>query len=109
MRPIRSSTPRRQVLRRINLLCDRLLLAGYLEDRHEITAADVEDVVLDMRKEGAALPPMTIARDETNVAQEPAGTQIASNGMSDNGAGASSDLDRLFRRVSALESGRGKT
>ena len=99
------------VPRRINLLCDRLLLAGYLEERHEIGPADVEDVVLDMRKEGAALPPMTIPRDEVSVLPvqpEPQSSQSGSNGSAESGGGANSDLDRLFRRVSALEGGRSK-
>ncbi|TQV76248.1 XrtA/PEP-CTERM system-associated ATPase [Denitrobaculum tricleocarpae] len=96
------------VPRRINLLCDRLLLASYLEDRHEISAADVEDVVLDMRKEGAALPPMTIAREETGIVQSPAEPPVGTNGLPESGSGANSDLDRLFRRVSALEGSRSK-
>ena len=99
------------VPRRINLLCDRLLLASYLEDRHLIEADDVEDVVLDMRKEGAALPPMTIPRHGVEVMQSPHDTQMSaggSNGTSEGATSANSDLDRLFQRVSALEGGRGK-
>ncbi|WP_282604517.1 XrtA/PEP-CTERM system-associated ATPase [Pelagibius sp. Alg239-R121] len=99
------------VPRRINLLCDRLLLASYLEDRHEIEAEDVEDVVLDMRKEGAALPPMTLARDNHDVIETPQDARLTtggSNGLSDGSSSTNPDLDRLFQRVSALESGRGK-
>lgn len=42
------------VPRKINLLCDRLLLLGYLEEKHEIDTAVVKEVVLDMHTEGSA-------------------------------------------------------
>ena len=44
--------------RRINTLCDRLLLQGYLSENAEITLASVEAVVNEMREENAA-PPKT--------------------------------------------------
>jgi putative secretion ATPase (PEP-CTERM system associated) len=40
--------------RRINTLCDRLLLQGYLAEQTEITLQSVEDVVSEMREENAA-------------------------------------------------------
>ncbi len=40
--------------RRINTLCDRLLLQGYLGESAEITLQSVEDVVTEMREENAA-------------------------------------------------------
>ncbi|RMD62716.1 MAG: ATPase [Alphaproteobacteria bacterium] len=42
------------VPRKINLLCDRLLLLAYLEEKHEIDAAIVKEVVMDMHTEGSA-------------------------------------------------------
>ncbi|MFQ5773762.1 MAG: XrtA/PEP-CTERM system-associated ATPase [Kiloniellaceae bacterium] len=42
------------VPRKINLLCDRLLLLAYLEEKHEIDRATVKEVVLDMHTEGSA-------------------------------------------------------
>ncbi len=39
------------VPRKINLLCDRLLLFGYLEEKHDLTVGDVEEVIIDMREE----------------------------------------------------------
>jgi putative secretion ATPase (PEP-CTERM system associated) len=99
------------VPRRINLLCDRLLLASYLNDSHQIEAEDVEDVVLDMRKEGAALPPMRLPREELEVIQAPVETKSYAGGTgsaSERTSSANPDLDRLFQRVSALEGGRGK-
>ena len=40
--------------RRINAVCDRLLLAGFLAGRSEITADDVTEVVLEFEQESAA-------------------------------------------------------
>ncbi|MCS6921499.1 MAG: hypothetical protein NZM07_06235, partial [Elioraea sp.] len=46
------------VPRRINTLCNRLLLAGYLGEKHRITRADVELVAGEIRDEsGIDVPP----------------------------------------------------
>ena len=42
------------VPRKVNLLCDRLLLLGFLEEKHEIDGEIVNEVVLDMHTEGSA-------------------------------------------------------
>lgn len=42
------------VPRKINLLCDRLLLLAYLDERHEIDRSIVKEVVMDMHTEGSA-------------------------------------------------------
>jgi putative secretion ATPase (PEP-CTERM system associated) len=47
--------------RRINALCDRLLLSGYLGGKNEITLADVEAVATELRDETYA--PTHFARD----------------------------------------------
>jgi len=39
------------VPRRINTLCDRLLLAGFLSDKHALSGGDVEEVVREMHEE----------------------------------------------------------
>lgn len=98
------------VPRRINVLCDRLLLAGYLEERHEIEAVDVEDVVLDMRKEGAALPSVSLPRDDFETFQPPPAIQedMAQVEGDVEATNVNPDLDRLFQRVTALESRRSK-
>ncbi len=49
--------------RRINLLFDRILLLGYLEETHEIGRDLVQQVVLEMRAEGL-LPNIQIAANE---------------------------------------------
>ncbi|MEM7226388.1 MAG: XrtA/PEP-CTERM system-associated ATPase [Pseudomonadota bacterium] len=53
------------VPRRINLLCDRLLLFGFLEDRHEIDGSVVSDVITDLRTEG-----IPVAEEDDEAAQE---------------------------------------
>ena len=40
------------VPRRINLICDRLLVSAFLAERHEITLQDVNEVATEMRQEG---------------------------------------------------------
>lgn len=45
------------VPRRINLICSRLLLHGFISERHALTATDAELVVQDLRQEELALPP----------------------------------------------------
>ncbi len=40
--------------RRINTLCDRLMLAAFLAERHSITESDVEEVVAELTEEFAA-------------------------------------------------------
>lgn len=48
------------VPRRINTLCNRLLLAGYLGERHQLAVADVDAVAGEIREEaGVDVPAMT--------------------------------------------------
>jgi len=44
--------------RRINVLCDRLLLMGCIEQKHELTSADVSVVVDEMQQEFAPIGPI---------------------------------------------------
>ena len=48
--------------RRINSVCDRLLLLGFLGEKDNITAADVNEVVVEMQEEagGSSYPPATM-------------------------------------------------
>lgn len=75
--------------RRINTLCDRVLLFGYLEDRHRIDAATVEAVIGDLNGE---MP--TLAANETGVQR----TVARKSGTSDDRM-----LEQLDRRVSKME------
>jgi hypothetical protein len=73
--------------RRINTLCDRVLLFGYLEDRHLIDAETVQAVIGDLNGE---MP--TLAANDT----------VAQRGRK---AGATDDrmMEQLDRRVSKME------
>lgn len=45
--------------RRINLICDRLLVSGFLAEKHEIALDDVNEVVEEMHQEGLIADPDT--------------------------------------------------
>ena len=75
--------------RRINTLCDRILLFGYLEDRHRIDAETVQAVIGDLNGE---MP--TLAANETSTQRSAARR-----------AGGPEErlLEQLDRRVSKME------
>jgi len=75
--------------RRINTLCDRILLFGYLEDRHVIDAQTVGEVIGDLKGEMPA-----IAMAEVNGAPRLQGRGDASGDRM---------LEQLDRRVSKME------
>ena len=81
--------------RRINLLCNRAMLAGYLGEKHVITAGDVQAVSNEMRQElGPEVvqsPLAAIAHGAKPVAGLPVPTA------------AQSEIARLEDRVSRLE------
>ncbi len=66
------------VPRRINLICDRLLVSAFLADKHEILLEDVHEVVTEIRQEGlladpdAAPPAPTVTELQPVVAAQPA-------------------------------------
>jgi general secretion pathway protein A len=74
--------------RRINTLCDRVLLFGYLEDRHAIDAQTVEAVIADLNGE---MP--TLAANDAAVQRSSARK----------GTGDDRMLEQLDRRVSKME------
>jgi putative secretion ATPase (PEP-CTERM system associated) len=87
------------VPRRINTLCSRLLLFGFLEELHVIDAAVVEEVATDLMREGV----------QTQKTERSVGVAMAAGGGP---AGAnpgpsanliSSDLRSLEKRVAAVE------
>jgi putative secretion ATPase (PEP-CTERM system associated) len=75
--------------RRINTLCDRVLLFGYLEDRHEIDAATIDAVIGDLRGEMPTL-----------AANDSGSQRIAAR---KSGQGDERMLEQLDRRVSKME------
>jgi hypothetical protein len=75
--------------RRINTLCDRVLLFCYLEDRHRVDAETVQAVITDLKGE---MP--TLAANETGAQR---------GGARKGAAGDDRALDQLDRRVSKME------
>jgi len=61
--------------RRINLLCNRLLLAGYLGEKHDISAADVRGIANEVRQEfgpeNVATPVLPVAANSRPTANLP--------------------------------------
>ena len=98
--------------RRINTLCDRLLLGAYLADRHSIGEADVREVIDELKEEFASagaprvhsaaatqhtagLALDALALDRLQVSPELAG-QVAN-------LAANFDMQRVEARLSSLE------
>jgi putative secretion ATPase (PEP-CTERM system associated) len=78
--------------RRINALCDRLLLAGFLAGRTALTLADVDDVVKEFAQENAvSARPATAAPQPALLGGEPS--------MPGGLAGASVDVDLTQLRI----------
>ena len=86
--------------RRINLLCNRLLLAGYLGEKHELGAADVRGIANEMRQE---FGPENVATPVLPVA---AGTRPTPNLPVPIGSPAPASLGEIARledRITRLE------
>jgi general secretion pathway protein A len=79
--------------RRINALCDRLLLFGFLEGRHELDETAVQIVVDELHEETAAVngPARTSARTATKEGEPAATVQDPAR------------IDRLEQRLTAME------
>lgn len=84
--------------RRINTLCDRLLLYGFLEERRSLDASCVAEVIADLEKERGPIPKVT-----------PRGIDNMSSGDMDAYLNAltrgldAQTLEQLSERISALE------
>jgi putative secretion ATPase (PEP-CTERM system associated) len=88
--------------RRINLLCNRVLLGAYLGEKHEIAAADVRSVANEVRQE---LGPENVA---TPVAPAVSSVRPIANLPVPTGQGAAvpasvGEIARLEERISRLE------
>ena len=91
------------VPRRINLLLDRLLLFGFLEDRHEIDEAVVEEVLRDMRSEGL---PIVLDRPQgAQIADPWSTTQLepAAATSTEEPNSRDADIETLSARIAELE------
>jgi general secretion pathway protein A len=84
--------------RRINLLCNRVLLGGYLGEKHTITAADVRSVANEVRQE---LGPESVAGSVVSVARATPNLPVP---VSSSGSPASlGEIARLEERITRLE------
>ncbi len=82
------------VPRRINTLCSRLLLFGFLEETHQIDAAVVEEVVSDLAQEELHAEPETPDRVEPPPLPEAAPA---------NAAALNGEFSEIAKRVDVLE------
>jgi len=89
--------------RRINTLCNRVLLAVYLSEKHSIGNEEVEDVIVELNREF-----------DEGLTTGPEGTSNAGAGSSENGARTQADTQstvvvdaadvmRLERRIARVE------
>lgn len=83
------------VPRRINTLCDRLLLMGYLEELHTIDESAVDEVVQEMEQDFNA--PRQPMRDDVET------DEFGETGRDSPDLALSARLERLDSRVSRLE------
>lgn len=66
----------RGIPRRINSLCDRLMLLGFLAEKTHLTRADVDEVVQETTEE-AAIPPKHIDRAVSDGGAQASGFEVA--------------------------------
>jgi putative secretion ATPase (PEP-CTERM system associated) len=86
--------------RRVNLICNRVMLAGYLGEKHQLGAADVRAVASEIQRE---LGPETVTNPNAPAAQ---GARPAAANLPvpiGQVQAAQSDLAKLADRVSRLE------
>jgi general secretion pathway protein A len=88
------------VPRRINLLCNRVMLGGYLGEKHRITAADVRSVAGELRQE---FGPETVSSPLVPVSQPGRAGTLPSIGASTQLRANDAEIARLEDRVSRLE------
>jgi putative secretion ATPase (PEP-CTERM system associated) len=86
--------------RRINLLCNRMLLAAYLAEKHAIGAADVRSVANEVRQE---LGPENVATPLAAVSSPLTGLPVPTNPAISRALTATSDVARLEERITRLE------
>ncbi len=92
------------VPRRINSICDRLLLSGFLAEKREFGQGDVEEIADDMRDEGLA---PAVPEPVDAAAAAAAASNAPSAGVQKKGRRIADDpsADSLSARMSRLERG----
>jgi hypothetical protein len=99
--------------RRINLICNRLLLAGFLNEKHELDAADVEVVAGEIKEElgvvGQAAEGATATDTaEARLSMPAGGRRVVSKPVAQPRPGSTPDDASLLDRVARLESTLGR-
>jgi putative secretion ATPase (PEP-CTERM system associated) len=88
------------VPRRINLLCNRVMLAGYLGEKHEISAADIKSVAGELRQE---FGPENVAAPLVPLSQVRSGASASVSVSTQLQGARDAEIARLEDRVSRLE------
>jgi general secretion pathway protein A len=89
------------VPRKINTLCSRVLLFGFLEERHELSAPDVDEVAGDLAEELMRVLPPGANGAAAPAPSDPAQTSTAAT----NGAAAAANgYGEMMQRLNLLES-----
>lgn len=90
--------------RRINTLCDRLLLLGFMHENPHLGAAEVEEVLKDLANESASAPSLTLrgVNGQGVNGHRVGGTQDA---LDDGDVVLDVDLSRLRARVNGAADG----
>ncbi|MDB5816022.1 MAG: ATPase [Rhodocyclales bacterium] len=91
------------VPRKINTLCDRLLLAGFLTESHVVTEANVEEVIREIREETPQLTSKAAAADARSATRED--FMSALGGFSASGAAGLMGNPDLLRQLSDAAAG----
>jgi Rad3-related DNA helicase len=89
--------------RKINTLCDRLFLMGYLEERHNFGSSDVTEVIGDIQQELALPLSETAARNSSDILQ--IGQKVDAQGSLENmdAQGSLENMDvRLFKMENSV-------
>lgn len=82
--------------RRINTLCDRLLLQGYLMENPQISLQAVEDVLAEIEQENSAPPALSSATHDAWAHLGPTGTSVMPGvGLNDGSDALDPDVDSL--------------
>lgn len=86
--------------RRINTLCDRLLLNGYLLEKREFLLGDVDGIVREIRNElvgePVSSPPENSVNPEVSRLREPTATEVSSADLS---PPPEDEIDRLLNQL----------
>ena len=88
--------------RRINTLCNRLLLAVYLSEKHSIGNEEVEDVIVELNKEFGERAPAGEGSGKADAGSSETGARIPTDAQSSVVVDAA-DFMRLERRIARVE------